>query len=227
MRRRILGSSSNNTLDTNGYKYVDMGPAGLWATCNVGAEKPEDYGLYFAWGETTGYAQPSDKPGGFVWNTAPYWVSGTYANSKWSKYTPTDSYSSTGIADGKTVLDLEDDAAYVNMGGNWRMPTMEEWVELVNACETTWETDYNGTGIAGRLFKLKTDSSKELFFPAAGIISDGVLSSVGTRTDVWSSQLRVATPQTAYCCAMTSTVNPQNFFYRPDGRSVRAVLSRI
>ncbi len=108
----------------NGHDYVDLGlPSGLiWATCNVGAAKPEDYGDYFAWGET----EPKDD---YWWSTY------KWCNGDWDKLTKycTDSYywdsSSSSSMDNKTVLDPEDDAAHVNWGGSWRMPTDEEWTE--------------------------------------------------------------------------------------------------
>lgn len=88
--------------DANGYDYVDMGEAGIWATCNIGANKPEEYGLYFAWGETEGYPDTSgDKK--FTWDDYKF---GTKDNL--TKYNSTDNL---------TTLELEDDAAHVNMGG--------------------------------------------------------------------------------------------------------------
>jgi hypothetical protein len=148
----------------NGYEYVDLGlPSGtLWAKMNVGANSETDYGLYFAWGETTGY--PDGKSGKyFNWYTY-----------KWGNPTASDltKYNNT---DGKTVLDLEDDAAAVNMGGEWHMPTQAQIEELLDNTTNAWVTDYNGSGVDGRLFTSKTDASKKLFLPASGYYSSNNL----------------------------------------------------
>ncbi|MBO5975390.1 MAG: hypothetical protein J6P95_06730, partial [Paludibacteraceae bacterium] len=99
----------------NGFGYIDLGlPSGLkWATCNVGADSPEEYGDYFAWGETTSKTT-------YDWSTYK-WCNGSYYTM--TKYCDNSYY---GIVDDKTVLDPEDDAAFVNMGGSWRMPTKAE-----------------------------------------------------------------------------------------------------
>ena len=140
----------------NGHEYVDLGlPSGLkWATCNVGASSPEQTGLYFAWGETTGY-------------TANDVTSGVRAFSE-------DVYNAGPAASISADLTLKQDAAHVNLGGNWRMPTREEFNELKNNTTQTWTTDYNGTGVKGYIVTSKTNG-KSIFLPAAG---DGVGSSV-------------------------------------------------
>ena len=99
--------------------YVDLGlPSGLkWATCNVGASKPQDYGLYFAWGETTGFTA-DQVPGVRAF---------TY-----------DVYNAGPAASISTDLTLEQDAAHVNLGGNWRMPTKAEFQELLDNCDVVW-----------------------------------------------------------------------------------------
>ena len=178
MRRRILFQDDDtNGIIINGYEFVDMGLSVAWATCNVGATKPEEYGWYFQWGGTIPYNSDLTPVGGgmaitFSSNSnCPYWVSGSGSSSKWSKYTSMSQYSPTGTPDNKLILDSWDDAAHVHIGGDSRMPTHEEFLELLNACNTTWVTNYNGTGINGRLFILKTDPSKTLFFPAAGYLN--------------------------------------------------------
>lgn len=173
MRRRLL-VNKDKPIVVNGYEFVDMGLSVMWATCNIGAKKPEEYGYYFQWGGTTAYnSDRTPVEGGeairFDYNSnCPFYVNDYLTSSKWSKYTADDSYSSTGVADNKLTLDLEDDAAHVHIGGECRMPTYDEYSELKNACNTTWVRDYNGTGINGRLFTLKDDPSKTLFFPASG-----------------------------------------------------------
>lgn len=164
------------SFDANGYDYVDMGDAGIWATCNIGASKPEEYGLYFAWGETIGYP---DASSGKKFNWDDYKFAGS------SGY-PTKYYSST---DGLKTLELEDDAAHVNMRGDWRMPTTTEFETLDRLCNNEWTDDYKGTGVTGRIFKLKTDESKQLFFPAAGTCNDGSVNGAVTHGSLWSSSL--------------------------------------
>lgn len=152
-----------NGINTNGYDYVDMGEAGIWATCNIGASKPEEIGLYFAWAGTDGYKNKEDKPGGFVYSKAPYFLSAMSESSiKWSKYVEN---SSNGIVDNLTTLELEDDAAHINMGGSWRMPTEEECTKLIKLCNSEVIANYNNSGISGVLVTLKTDESKKIFFP--------------------------------------------------------------
>lgn len=133
-------------LTHNGYEYVDLGlPSGLkWATCNVGASSPEEYGLYFAWGETTGYTAAQVKAGERVFSSMVY-KAGSAASIS-------------------TDLTLEQDAARTNLGGNWRMPTRAEIKELINNCDTIWTDDYNGTGVAGQLLTSKVNGNS-MFFP--------------------------------------------------------------
>ena len=133
----------------NGYEYVDLGlPSRLkWATCNVGATSPEEYGLYFAWGETVGY-------------TAEQVTSGVKAFSE-------DEYNAGPAASINTDLTLEQDAAHANMGGNWRMPTKAEYQELIDNCDAVWTDDYNGTGVIGMVFTSRVNGNS-LFLPAAG-----------------------------------------------------------
>ena len=136
----------------NGYEYVNLGlPSGLkWATCNVGATSPEQAGLYFAWGETTGY-------------TSEQVTSGV------RRFTE-DEYNAGPAASISTDLTLEQDAAHVNMGGNWRMPTKDEYQELLDNCDVVWTDNYNGTEVAGMVFTSRVNSNS-MFFPAAGYCS--------------------------------------------------------
>ena len=127
------------------HDWVDLGlPSGtLWATCNIGANKPEEYGDYFAWGETT-------PKGTYQWDS--------YNGPKYSEFNDTDN---------KSELDLKDDAAYVNWGSQWRMPTDDQFNELFNSCSRHW-TQLNG--VKGLL--LKGPNGNTMFLPAAGIRVD-------------------------------------------------------
>lgn len=110
----------------NGHEYVDLGlPSGtLWAKCNVGAETETEYGQYFQWGDTQGYTYDqigTDK--NFSWSDYKY---GAYDSTDTTNYGMT-KYNAT---DGLTTLELSDDAAHANMGGDWTMPTKEQIEEL-------------------------------------------------------------------------------------------------
>lgn len=163
------------SIDTNGYDYVDMGEAGIWASCNVGASKPEEYGLYFEWGGTIGYPDTSDKR----------------FNTSGSDYIFGPNPTKYNEGDGLTALELEDDAAHVNMGGSWRTPTYEAFKKLNDLCNSQLTYNYNSTGIAGRIFKLKTDESKQLFFPAAGEAYNGQVKYTGTQGNYLSNKIQI------------------------------------
>ena len=152
----------------NGHEYVDLGlPSGLkWATCNVGASSPEQAGLYFAWGETIGY-------------TANDVTSGVRAFSE-------DVYNAGPAASISADLTLEQDAAHVNLGGNWRMPTREEFNELRYNTTQTWTTDYNGTKVKGYIVTSKTNG-KFIFLPAAGDCFGSHVGNVGEWGFYWSA----------------------------------------
>ena len=151
------------------YEYVDLGLSVKWATCNIGASSPEQTGLYFAWGETTGY-------------TAEQVTNGERLFTK-------DVYNAGPAASINTDLTLEQDAAHVNLGGNWRMPTEAEYQELIDNCDVTWTNDYNGTKVSGRIFTSKVNG-KLVFFPAAGICNSSSVKSVGSSGIYWSASWR-------------------------------------
>ncbi len=164
------------------YKYVDLGlPSGtLWADRNVGADSPEDYGDYFAWGETT---------------TKSYydWSNYKWCQGSWTTITKYCTDSDYGNVDNKTVLDLEDDVAYVNMGREWRMPTPDEQRELINKCTWTWATQ-NGT----KGYKVTGPSGNSIFLPMSGWRHDSSLSYAGVIGHYWSSSLINGNPGNAW-----------------------------
>ena len=190
----------------NGYGYVDLGlPSGiLWATCNVGADSPEGYGNFYAWGET----QPKSD-----YTTANYkWCSGDL--SSLTKYC-TDSY--YGIVDNKTILDKEDDAAHVNLGGNWRMPTREERDELYKNC--TWKkTKYKG--INGYVVISKINGNM-LFIPASGCFGNSIYFNEGEYANYWTSSVNLSIPNEAYDMSYDEWDEGSREF----GQNVRGVLS--
>lgn len=164
-------------------KAVDLGlPSGIkWASFNLGASSPEEYGNYFAWGET-------DPKSNYSWSTY------KFGNS--AAFTKYNTKSDNGTVDNITVLEPEDDAAHVILDDSWRMPTDEEWTELRNNCTWTRVTDYNGSGINGELVTATNGNS--IFLPEAGYRSDTFLNSVGTVGDYWSSSLITNNPSSAW-----------------------------
>ena len=152
----------------NGYEYVDLGlPSGLkWATCNVGATSPEQAGLYFAWGETEGY-------------TADDVTSGVRLFTE-------DEYNAGPAASISTNLTLEQDAAHVNMGGKWRMPSTDEFRELLDNCNIVITDDYNETGVKGKVFTSKVNG-KSIFFPTVGDCQDSLVNLDDYNGYYWSA----------------------------------------
>ena len=176
----VQNASSQGQGKHEGHKYVDLGLlSGLkWATCNVGATTPEEYGDYFAWGET----EPKTT---YNWDSYKY-----YDGSNLTKYTGNDS---------KTELDPEDDAATVNWGGKWRMPTKEEQDELLNNCAWTWISQ---NGVNG--YKVTGPNGNSIFLPAAGSMDGGRFYDAGLYGAYWSSSLNADSSGIAYNVGFSS-----------------------
>ena len=194
----------------NGHEYVDLGLSVKWATCNVGASQPEEYGDYFAWGET----QPKD-----YYDCSTYkWCNGSYNNL--TKYNTKSSY---GTVDNKTVLEAADDAARANWGGSWRMPTDAEQDELHTECTWTWTTENGVNGY--RVTSNKAGyTDKSIFLPAAGDRYDSSLDGAGSYGYYWSSSLRPDGPFDAgYLYFSPSYVYGGSSRSRCCGQSVRPV----
>ena len=129
---------------------VDLGLSVKWASCNVGATAPEEYGGYYAWGET-------EEKSNYDWSTYKY-CNGSY--NSMTKYCTSSSY---GTVDNKTTLDPGDDVAHVKWGGSWRMPTEYEIKELKNDCTWTWTTL---NGVYG--YRVTGPNGNSIFLPVAG-----------------------------------------------------------
>ena len=170
--------------NTGNHEYVDLGLSVKWATCNVGANKPEEYGDYFAWGET----EPKST---YDWSNYK-WCNGSYKTL--TKYNNSSSY---GTVDNKTTLDLSDDAARANWGGSWRMPTDAELTELREQCTWTWTTQ---NGVYGYKVTSKKSgyTSKSIFLPAAGYRYGSSLDYAGSGGLYWSSSLYSDSPYDAW-----------------------------
>lgn len=202
-----LPASEVKYIDFTVVKAVDLGlSSGLkWANMNVGANSPEDFGDYFAWGET----EPKGK---YDWSTYKF-CNGSYKTLK--KYSTT---TDLGTADNKTVLDAEDDAAHVNWGGTWRMPTYEELNELKTEC--TWQlTTLNG--VEG--YEVTGPNGNHIFLPAAGYRYDDKFTLVGTNSVYWSSSLNTGVSNRVWDLYFNSSVHGMSGDNRCYGQSVRPV----
>jgi len=144
---------------------VDLGLSVKWASCNIDADGPEEYGRYFAWGDVVGQTWGGSKWSGSGFSTCPY-----------------------RELDANNNLKPEYDAAHVLLGGYWRMPTNEEYQELINNCTSTNTNNYNGTGVAGKIFTSKKFgyTDKSIFLPAAGTGDGNGLFSAGSDGFYWS-----------------------------------------
>ena len=194
------------------HEYVDLGlPSGtLWATCNVGATTPEEYGDYFAWGET----QPKEY---YDWSTYQY-CNGN--ENTLTKYCDDPEYGYNGFTDNLTTLLPEDDAATANWGEQWRMPTKTEWDELLNNTTCTWTIQ---NGVNGRLFTALNGNS--LFLPAAGLRNGDGLYSETYMGYYWSSSLRIVYSEGAWCFFFGSGVYEMDGHTRNSGLTIRPVRS--
>ena len=210
---QTAGIEVSVTTDVNfDHEYVDLGlPSGLlWATCNVGADTPEDYGDYFAWGEISTKST-------YNWNTYQYCMG---SSTTMTKYCSKSIYGYNGFTDDLTTLLPEDDAATANWGSDWRMPTKEEWQELYQNTTHTWTTQ---NGVNGRLFTASNGNS--FFLPAAGYRAVGGLSGAGSFGYYCSSSLDTGSPSNArgfYFDSIYYDMGSGNRYY---GLSVRGVRS--
>lgn len=209
----FIAAGCTKSDDINSHDYVDLGlPSGtLWATCNVGADTPESYGDYFAWGGT----KPNDC---YNLNTYQY-CNGSY--NTFIKYCNDASFGYNGFTDNLTKLLPEDDAATVNWGENWRMPIKEEWEELYNNTTCTWTTL---NGVDGRLFTASNGNA--LFLPAAGLRYEDCLYYTGSSGWYWSGSLDSGYPSRAWTFDFFSDGYLMYIYDRSCGQSVRAVCSK-
>lgn len=204
--RLVLGPDISPELEE--HEYVDLGlPSGtLWATCNVGANAPEDYGDYFAWGET----EPKNV---YSWETYK-WCNGS--STSITKYCTSSEY---GSVDNKTELDPEDDAAWMNWGPMWRTPSLEQQEELYDYCTLEW-TQING--VNGRLFT--GPNGNTLFLPAAGYRWD-LHYNVDSNGDYWSRTLSSFNPRALGMGFSWGTWGWGYGYGRENGYTIRAVCA--
>lgn len=226
----------------NGHEYVDLGLSVMWATCNVGATTPTEYGDYYAWGDTMYYYQAGEaqvstsanmhwkenRGNGYMWSSYTY-TPGTSSDSI-SKYV-TDEFH--GTKDNRPFLELTDDAANACWGGKWNMPSADNFKELLdtNNCDWTWCNTLNTEfgGVAG--FKVTSrKNGNYIFLPAAGyrqgkFLRDG-------SGNYWSCTLSTEASQSAEILSFTTDntgkhikdVHDKNRFY---GYSIRPVFNEV
>lgn len=210
----------NDTEKWKAFEYVDLGLSVRWATFNVGATSPEEYGDYYAWGET-------DTKSNYSWSSYKY-CNILYSNSTLTKYCYADFYGYEGFTDTKTILDSEDDVAYVKWGGNWRIPTNEELNDLNNQCTWTWCASGNAEfgGVAG--YKVTSNNpgytNRFIFLPAAGSRIDTRLEYDSSSGSYWSSSLGTDYPLIVPYLYFNSDYHAKNLYSdRSCGHSVRPV----
>lgn len=198
-------------------EYVDLGLSVKWATCNLGASKPTEYGGYYQWAGTKDVSDTKIKLG---WSNCPYHTGSDY-DSGWTKYNTESSY---GTVDNKTVLEAMDDAASVVLGGKWRMPTYEEWSELCNTDNCSW-TGTTIDGVNGYKVRSKKSGYTDnwIFLPAAGFRCKDYHSVVGSIGYYWSLSLSTDRPDYAYSVSFDSGDFGGDDHSRYLGLSVRPV----
>ncbi len=199
--------NANNGNSLNGHEAVDLGLSVKWACCNVGADSPEEYGGYYAWGET-------EEKSDYSWDTYK-WCKGSYYTM--TKYCTKSSY---GTVDNKTTLDPSDDVAHVKWGGSWRMTTKKELQQLIDNCTWQWTTQGGKKGY--KVTSKKNGNS--IFLPAAGYRYGSVLYDEGSNGDYWSSSLNE--DDCGYACSLYFSSNYHVWYYwgsRDYGHTVRPV----
>ena len=193
----MLASCRFNSVD--GHRYVDLGlPSGtLWATCNVGADSPMEYGEYLAWGEIKPQADNSYSLDSYKY----------LENNKLKHYT-----------NALSVLLPSDDAATANWGKAWKTPSVVQWEELRDCCK--WALKDNGCLVIG-------PNGKGIFLPAQGCRSCGELNGVGENGYYWSNTIDKDNPFVAlYFCFSSVEYDVQSFYFRNTGFAVRPVVAR-
>lgn len=210
------GEESNS--NSGKIKAVDLGLSVKWASANIGASSPWDFGDYYAWGETTPKLNYSTNT--YKWYDS-YNSYDNYWEVSWiNKYYYSPYNGIHGEIDRKTVLDPEDDVAHVKLGGKWRMPTMDEMYELVFTrykanYEWTWNKGWNITYL---------ENGNSIFLPASGSIEGTINNTVGYGGYCyWTSSLYEDFSECAYVLGFNNSRVEVNNMLREEGRSIRAV----
>lgn len=234
--KKVLQSynSQVQTKEKEVCQWVDLGlPSGIkWAKCNLGASRPEEFGDYYAWGEAEPYYV---KTRWDAWHVK--WKEGKQEGYNWSSYrwcrgtrknlTKYNNDTSFGVVDNKTVLDPDDDVAHIKLGEKWRIPTDEEWKELVDNCSFTWASIDGVYGI-----KVVGPNGSSIFLPAAGYRQDLKLfcddrfpMSTNNTGHYWTSSLYLEFPYKATCYFLYNgrLIKKKSHAVRCIGASIRPV----
>jgi len=205
----ISGSLAGQEANPN--DVVDLGLSVRWAKCNLGASKPQEFGNYYAWGETS--------------------TKSTYYPTTYFDFTSDNKAIKYGDNSPFSMLKSEDDVAFQQLGNNYRMPTKEEWLELINQCKWVYTTNYNSTGVKGYIV-YKTIADKEtysltdthIFLPFAGF---KLINTTATATGYyWAKDYDRSSTTFAYIAAFSSVSKniQSNLKYR--GCPVRPVTTK-
>lgn len=169
------------------HQYVDLGLSVKWATCNIGATKPEERGEFFSWGETE-HKRINN------WDTYKY---SEGAKKALTKYCSNPDYAWHGLVDSVSVLDLEDDVAHMKWGGTWRIPTKAQIDELLENCTWEWTTlnEVNGYKVTS---KKPGYTDRSIFLPVTGKYEDGKVFNYRSHGYYWSRNCGTITSEIAY-----------------------------
>lgn len=195
---------------------VDLGLSVLWASCNIGAETPEDYGNYYAWGEL----QPKFL---YDWDHYQFVVPGDMTITK---YCTLEGFSVDGNPDNKAVLESADDVATKELGGKWRVPTKRDWNEIWSSPLLDWfwtKHIKNGVSIRGCEVVNKTTGAR-IFLPYAGYIRNTTLLEENEVGNYWTANIDTGYPLCAFGCDLT--VDNWYTYQRFQGMPVRAVCDK-
>ena len=215
--------------DELGHKYVDLGLSVKWATCNIGDSIPSEYGAYYAWA-----VLKEDNAGirNYTWGEFSHHISVIESNLEdpLDVSFNADSYSSDEVCgncnkmmkynefDKKVIIEQNDDVASTEWGKDWRIPTKEEWDELLSKCSWDWKKLGHGYG-----YKVTASNGNWIFLPAAGAFGGSITYEVGSSGLYWSSTLDTADVNKAFLLTFDSNDNKIISYPREDGCSIRPV----
>ena len=206
------------------YRKVDLGLSVNWASCNLGASSPEEFGDFYAWDEIeTKYNYSLDSYNSYKAETmSEREMEGNKGYIKYIPQSKADSYGFRRFYDNKAVLDPEDDIVHITLKGNWRMPRKEEFDELIANCKCEW---VSFKGVNGTKFTSKVEgyTDKWIFLPAAGYSNGTHLFNAGNYGSYWSASLYNVYPDYAHYLYLNSdyvcTLNYNRYY----GQTIRPV----
>ncbi len=213
----VVPPGVESVVKLGGVQLWENGP--YWAECNAGAEKPEDYGCHFWWGDTAGYVHTGSEWVSVKDGTGISFGSSGAAASTYGKNAET--LLSEGYVDSAGSLAAAHDAATAHFGPPWRMPTAAEFDALIGNCTSEWIVT---NGVSGRLVTGKDDyADRSIFLPAAGLGTGSNLSSPGEIGFYWSSTPEPGSSSGASYLRFNSGWFYRDALHRHTGRSVRPV----